>query len=163
MNLYSNKQRWKIFLFILAMCIVAITLWYSNYIADRIRDEEHKKVQLWSEAIRQRADLVRFTERLFTQLRDEERKRANLLAKGYNILTDPSDQNDLTFITDFIWSNTTIPILIYDDHNKLVGSANLPEGKDTDPLFIDSLFTVLKDRYPPIVFPEVGHKVYYND
>jgi two-component system, sporulation sensor kinase D len=163
MNLYSNKQRWKIFLFILAMCIVAITLWYSNYIADRIRDEEHKKVQLWSEAIRQRADLVRFTERLFDQLRDEERKRANLLAKGYSILTDPSDQNDLTFITDFIWSNTTIPILIYDDHNHLVGSANLPEGKDNDPAFIDSLFNVLKDRYPPIVFPEVGHKVYYND
>ncbi|MBL7943351.1 MAG: HAMP domain-containing histidine kinase, partial [Flavobacteriales bacterium] len=34
---------------------------------------------------------------------------------------------------------------------------------DTDPVFIDSLFTVLKDRDPPIVFPEVGHKVYYND
>lgn len=163
MNLYSNKQRWKIFLFLLAMCIVGATLWYSNYIADKIRDEEHKKVQLWSEAIRQRADLVGFTERLFEQLRSEERKRANLLAKGYGILTDPSDQSDLTFITDFIWSNTTIPILIYDDRNTLVGSANLPDGKETDTAYIDSLYAVLRERYPPIVFPEVGHKVYYND
>lgn len=56
MNLYSNKQRWKIFLFILAMVIVGVTLWYSNHIAARIKVEERKKVELWSEAIKRRAD-----------------------------------------------------------------------------------------------------------
>jgi len=163
MNLYSNKQRWKILLFIVAMAIVAVTLWYSNHIAESIRIEERKKVQLWSEAIKQRADLVNFTERLFEQLREEERKRADLLVKGYNIVNDPSDQNDLTFVTDFIWSNTTIPILIYDGLNNLIGSRNLPQRRENDAAYIDSLFQVMQKKNPPIVFGEVGHRVYYND
>ena len=102
MNLYSNKQRWKIFLFAIAIIIVAITLWYSNHIADKIRVEERKKVELWSAAIQRRAELVSFTENLFDNLRNEERKKADLLAKAYKILSDPEDQNDLTFVTEFI-------------------------------------------------------------
>jgi len=162
-NLYSNKQRWKIFLFFVAMVIVGITLWYSNHIADRIREGEREKVELWSEAIQRRAQLVTFTENLFNGLRDEERKKANLLAKAYQILSDPEDQNDLTFVTDYIWSNSTIPILIYDGEGKLSNYANLPQEKANDDQYIDSLYQVMKQKYDPIKFPDVGLKVYYND
>lgn len=163
MNLYSNKQRWKIFLFAIAIIIVAITLWYSNHIADKIRVEERKKVELWSAAIQRRAELVSFTENLFDNLRNEERKKADLLAKAYKILSDPEDQNDLTFVTEFIWGNNTIPILIYDDKGILSNSANLPPERENDKTYIDSLFQVMKNKYTPIRFPEVGMKVYYND
>lgn len=145
------------------MVIVGITLWYSNHIADRIREGEREKVKLWSEAIQRRAELVSFTEELFDNLRDEERKKANLLAKAYQILSDPSDQNDLTFVTDFIWGNSTIPILIYDEKGKLSNSANIPEDKAGNQAYIDSLYDVMKTKYDPIKFPEVGLKVYYND
>jgi len=164
LNLYSNKQRWKIILFMVAMIIVIITLWYSNHIASGIRNEERVKVELWSKAITRRAELVNFTEQLFERLRSEERRKADLLGKSYNILQDPSDQNDLTFVTDFIWSNTTVPILIYDvKADSIINSANLPVGKESDPVYIDSLFAVMKAKYPPIQFEEVGHQVYYND
>ncbi|MEY3397755.1 MAG: hypothetical protein RL220_349 [Bacteroidota bacterium] len=146
------------------MVIVVITLWYSNHIAEGMRAEEVKKVNLWSEAITRRAELVNFTEQLFERLRDEERKKADLLGRSYNILQDPTDQNDLTFVTDFLWSNTTVPILIYDTRSgTIVNSANLPEGKENDKAYIDSLFAVMKAKYPPITFEEVGHEVYYND
>jgi signal transduction histidine kinase len=162
-NLYSNKQRWKIFLFAVAMVIVGITLWYSNHIAEKIRQGEREKVELWSEAIQRRATLVKFTENLFENLRTEERKKAKLLAKAYQILSDPSDQNDLTFVTDFIWGNTTIPILIFDEKGKLSNSANLPEDKANDASYVDSLYKVMQEKYDPIRFPEVGLRVYYND
>lgn len=145
------------------MVIVGITLWYSNHIADKIRAGEREKVELWSEAIRRRAELVKFTENLFDNLREEERKKANLLAKAYKILSDPEDQNDLTFITDFIWGNTTIPILIFDDRGNLSNSANLPPDKINDKIYIDSLYKVMQGKYDPIRFPEVGLRVYYND
>ncbi|MFN8699376.1 MAG: sensor histidine kinase [Flavobacteriales bacterium] len=163
MNLYSNKQRWKLVLFAVALVIVGITLWYSNHIADRIRDQEREKVQLWSEAIQRRAELVNFTEDLFNQLRSEERKKADLLAKAYQIISDPSDQSDLTFVTDYIWGNSTIPILIYNDENKLLYTANLDDKRSKDEQFIDSLYTVMRGKYEPIRFPDVGLKVYYND
>lgn len=162
-NLYSNKQRWKIVLFAVAMVIVGITLWYSNHIADRIREEERLKVKLWSEAIQRRAELVNFTEELFQSLREEERKKADLLAKAYQIISDPDDQSNLTFVTDYIWGNSTIPILIYDEKGELWNSANLPEEDAANPRFVDSLFVVMKEKYDPIRFPEVGLKVYYND
>ena len=163
MNLYSNKQRWKLVLFAVALIIVGITLWYSNHIADRIRDQEREKVQLWSEAIQRRAELVNFTEELFNQLRSEERKKADLLAKAYQIISDPTDQSDLTFVTDYIWGNSTIPILIYNDQNKLLYTANLDDKRSKDEQFIDSLYSVMRDKYEPIRFPDVGLKVYYND
>lgn len=162
-NLYSNKQRWKIVLFVAAMVIVGITLWYSNHIAERIREEERQKISLWSEAIQRKAQLVNFTQNLFENLRDEERKKANLLAKAYQILSDPMDQNDLTFVTDYIWGNTTIPILIYDDKGQLWNSANLPPNLVSNKAYTDSLFAVMKGKYDPIQFPEVGLSVYYND
>lgn len=145
------------------MVIVGITLWYSNHIADKIRQEEREKVRLWSAAIERRAELVEFTEDLFDNLREEERRKANLLAKAYQILSDPNDQNDLTFVTDFIWGNTTIPILIYDEKGELSNSANLPEGKEGNKQFVDSLYKVMRGKYEPIRFPEVGLRVYYND
>lgn len=163
MNLYSNKQRWKIFLLILALVIVVITLWYSNHIADKIRAEERQKVELWSEAIKRRAELVNFTQQLFEQLRTEERKKADLLGNAYNIISDPSYESDFTFITEFLWNNTTIPVLIYDESGKLENSVNLPDGKENDQSYIDSLFKAMSKKNEPIVLTEVGQKIYYDD
>lgn len=163
MNLYSNKQRWKIFLFFLAMTIVGITLWYSKHIADRIRIEERKKVELWSEAIKRRAELVNFTEELFNQLRSEERKKADLLGTAYNIISDPTYEGDFTFLTEFLRNNTTIPVLFYDEQGKLLNSANLPDGKEQDQAYIDSLYKVIVKKNEPIILSEVGQKIYYDD
>jgi two-component system, sporulation sensor kinase D len=163
MNLYSNKQRWKIFLLVVAMVIVGITLWYSNHIAEGIRIEERQKVKLWSEAIKRRAELVNFTQQLFDQLRTEESKKALLLSNAYNIISDPTDESDFTFISSYLYSNTTIPLLIYDEYGKLYSSLNLPEGKETDSLYIDSLYVAMKAKNKPIELTSVGQKIYYDD
>ena len=44
MSLYTNKQRWKRVLLGVAGLIVVATLGYSNHIAERIRQEEKRKV-----------------------------------------------------------------------------------------------------------------------
>jgi nitrogen-specific signal transduction histidine kinase len=163
MNLYSNKQRWKIFLLVLALVIVVITLWYSNHIAEKIRVEERQKVELWSEAIKRRAELVNFTQQLFEQLRTEERKKADLLGNAYNIISDPTYESDFTFITEFLWNNTTIPVLIYNDKGELENSVNLPPGKENDRGYIDSLYTAMSKKNEPIVLSEVGQKIFYDD
>jgi len=163
MNLYSNKQRWKIFLLVVALTIVGITLWYTNHIAEGIRKEERQKVKLWSEAIKRRAELVNFTQVLFDQLRTEERKKADLLGNAYNIISDPTYQSDFTFISEFLWSNTTIPVLIYENNGNLWNSVNLPEGRANDKQYIDSLQRAMKSKNDPIELTEVGQTIYYDD
>lgn len=165
MNLYSNKQRWKVVLLILALVIAGITLWYTNKIADKIRSEEQTKVQLWSQAIQQRAELVNYTQALFEDLRREEREKADRLASAYRIINDPPDGMDLTFITEYLWSNKTIPVLIFDQNDHLLYQINIPPAPKhmKAEAYIDSLRGVMSATGAPILLEEVGHTIYYNE
>ncbi|MCB0783744.1 MAG: hypothetical protein KDB87_16695, partial [Flavobacteriales bacterium] len=80
MDLYSRKQRWKLVLAGVALLIVGASLWYSDRIVSKVREEERRKVELWAEAVRNRAELVLITEKLFDRLREEERKKVELYA-----------------------------------------------------------------------------------
>ncbi|MFN5296220.1 MAG: sensor histidine kinase [Flavobacteriales bacterium] len=162
MNLYSTKQRWKIFLLALASVIVIITLWYSNHIAERIRAEERQKVELWSEAIKRRAELVVFTQKLFDELKTEERKRVDLLGQAYYIISEAPENADLTFISNLISNNSTIPVLLFDDKGNLTISANLDDA-DTNKVYIDSLMTAAKSKNNLVLLTQVGQKIYYDD
>lgn len=158
MNLYANKQRWKLVLLIAAAVIAGTTLWVSSRIASTIRAEEQEKVRLWSEAIRQRAALVGYTQKLFEELSAEEREKADRLADAYRLITDPPRGMDLTFVTDFLWANRTIPVLIYEADNQLRYEVNVPEGVNRD-----SLRDVMEARNGAIVFSEVGTRVYWDE
>ncbi|MCF8465109.1 MAG: HAMP domain-containing histidine kinase [Flavobacteriales bacterium] len=49
MNIYSKKQRWKQLLIVLALCIGAGSLLYTNQLADRLATQERNKVKLWAD------------------------------------------------------------------------------------------------------------------
>ena len=48
MNIYSKKQRWKQLLIVLALCIGAGSLLYTNQLANRLAIQERNKVELWA-------------------------------------------------------------------------------------------------------------------
>jgi hypothetical protein len=137
-------------------------LWYSNHIAERIRAEERQKVELWSEAIKRRAELVVFTQKLFDELKTEERKRVDLLGQAYYIISEAPENADLTFISNLISNNSTIPVLLFDDKGNLTISANLDDA-DTNKVYIDSLMTAAKSKNNMVLLTQVGQKIYYDD
>jgi signal transduction histidine kinase len=157
-HLHTSKQRWKGLLLAAAGLIVAFTLWYSDDIAHRIREEEQRKVQLWSEAIQQRAELVKYTDQLFGQLKEEERKKADRLAEAYRIVSESPASMDLTFVVDYLWSNQTIPVLIYDRSGNLLFRVNVPDSVRADSLR-DAMFLA----NPPIVYRDVGYVIYWSE
>src|SRR4030095_3558209 len=57
LNLYTQKQRWKILLLLAAMFIGAASLWYTNRLVKSLSEEEKKKVELWAEATRKLGDI----------------------------------------------------------------------------------------------------------
>ncbi|MBK9420504.1 MAG: HAMP domain-containing histidine kinase [Flavobacteriales bacterium] len=160
MNLYSRKQRWKLVLALVAMAIVGASLWYSSTIVNKVRQEERRKVELWAEAVRNRAQLVNYTDSLFHRLREEERKRVELWADAQVHLAS-DDVNDLSFYLKVVSDNTTIPVIITDDKGKPTTSRNLRAGMDAN---ADSLRAEVKrmDRkHEPIPITLFGDRKQY--
>lgn len=51
MNIYENKQRWKLILFIIAILIGAGSLAYTNRLVKELATQERKTVELWAQAM----------------------------------------------------------------------------------------------------------------
>ena len=153
------KSRWKTALLASAAVIVGATLWYASSLTQRVRVEERAKVKVWSEAILQRSSLVAYTEVLFKELEADERKKADRLADAYRIIDSPPSGMDLTFVTDYLWSNKTVPVLIYDNAGNKLYDINLDPSISN----YDSLRTKMSSRFDPIYFEEVGQTVYYDE
>jgi len=126
MNLYSNKQKWKIALLLAAIVLVAISLLFTNRIVNSVGSREKERVEQWADVIRKKAELINLTNRTFDELRDRERQKVELWARATRELVRPSsDDIDFTFVLDITKENTDIPVILLDNNNKLLSSKNL--------------------------------------
>jgi len=53
MNIYSNKQRWKLILSILAILICVASVFITNKLVKELKSEETKKIEIWAQATKQ--------------------------------------------------------------------------------------------------------------
>ncbi|HRH70314.1 MAG TPA: HAMP domain-containing sensor histidine kinase [Flavobacteriales bacterium] len=165
MDLYSRKQRWKLVLAVVAMLIVGASLWYSNNIVDRVRAEERRKVQIWAEAVQNRAELVNYTEKLFERLRDEERKKVQLLAEAMQRLGG-SAETDFSFYLRVVSDNTTVPVIITNAKGELRVERNVDTLITKDPKRLAEEIKAMARLHPPIEFDIQGvekQHLYYKD
>ena len=79
MNLYSNKQKWKIALLIFALLLVGASLFVSNSIVSRVAQGEKAKAKQWAGTINKRIELVQLTNNTFSELREKEREKMQIL------------------------------------------------------------------------------------
>src|SRR5690606_29120709 len=165
MNLYSRKQRWKLVLALAALAIVGASLWYSNRIVNKVRQEERRKVELWAEAVRNRAQLVNYTDSLFHRLREEERKRVELWADAQVHLAS-DDVNDLSFYLKVVSENTTIPVIITDETGRPVAHRNLDpqvEGHPDSLLAEVARMDTLHAPIPIVLYGSRKQYLHYKD
>lgn len=47
MDIYQRKSNWKVILGVVGLVILAVTLFYSNYLADKLKESEEKNKQLF--------------------------------------------------------------------------------------------------------------------
>lgn len=143
-KLYSNKQKWKVALSIIALLIIGLSLWYTNYITRKIQKDERLRVEIWSGTVQKQAQLVNLTNQTFEQLKTEERKKIELWGKAVKELE--KDQEDYTFIASIVMDNHIPAITETIDRNKytsknFVGSNLNFKASDfaSDSLYQDSL------------------------
>jgi len=165
LDLYTQKKRGKLLLFILAAIIIGVSIFYTNIVVNKFAQQEQKNVRLWATAVHRKARLVKYTEGFFNKLQEQERKRVELLAEVYNQLLKDDTVSDLTFYLDIISNNNTIPVILTDEKGKILNTKNLEADDDT----LSYLTGKLQDDfslYDPIEVPYTQTRrnyLYYKD
>lgn len=153
LDIYTKKRRWKWILFLSAVVIVIISLWYTNTLVKKIANDERNKVKIWAEAIQRKANLVNYTDVFFGKIKQEERKKVELWAEAYKKLMNPEPNEDLTLYLKIISENTNIPVIVTDKNFNIQLSRNTEFNPDT----VKVLQGVLLEEYSqfdPIMYSE---------
>ncbi|MCX6246395.1 MAG: HAMP domain-containing sensor histidine kinase [Bacteroidetes bacterium] len=168
MDIYLRKKRWKWLLFGTAVVIVSISLYYTNILVGEIRKDERKNVQIWADAIHHRAGLVNYTNKLFEQVKDEERLRMKTVAETHRRMITANISEDLTFESSIVENNVSIPVIVSDEKGNIQSARNVDFNTDTVPKMTPRL-TKEFSLYPPIVEsynpynPRAKLILYYKD
>jgi two-component system, sporulation sensor kinase D len=164
MKIYQQKQKWKWWLAACAMCIVIVSLWYSQQIVNKISVEEKEKVKLWADAVQKRARLIETTGDLFVKMKNEERKKVELYAAATKELG--KDVADLSFALRVLQDNNTVPVIITSNDDKIFGKRNLDSLREKDTTYLAEQLNEMKKLYPPIEIeyaPGKKNYVYYKN
>jgi two-component system, sporulation sensor kinase D len=163
-NIYTKKQRWKFFLLGFAVLIVGVSLWYTDVIVRKIARDEMEKVALWADAVEKRASLVKYTEEFFKEIQKEEKNRVQLWASAYKKIFAASLDEDITFYSEIVLGNTTIPVILVDAEDNIVTSMNLGKKYEGFEKF-DGKLREFFSEYPPIPFTveKQTEYIYYHD
>ncbi|MGV3631328.1 MAG: sensor histidine kinase [Bacteroidota bacterium] len=128
MNLYSNKQKWKIAFLFVALILVAISLFVSNRIVTKVSEQERNRVKQWADAIKKKAELVRLTNRTFSQLREKEHNEMEMWIDATKEISKPVAGDafpDYTLPLKIINKNKDIPVILFDNKGTISGHINL--------------------------------------
>ena len=95
---------------------------------DKIAQREKAKAEQWADAIRKKVELVKLTNQIFSELREKERQKIQIVVDAQRTILNPSDLNmnqDIDFALNIIASNKDIPVAILTDDRKLAQSKNV--------------------------------------
>ena len=164
MNIYSSKQKWKLGLFITAIIIIGISLWYTNTLVNKIAQEERRKVKLWADAIQKKANLVKYTNNLFDKMKADERKKVELWAEATRQLS--LDLTDYGFVLKVVSDNTTVPVILADDKGTPITSRNFDKEKENDKAYLKAQMEEMRAVQEPIainIYKGQKNYLYYKD
>lgn len=167
-NIYTQKNRWKIWLAVSAALIVATTLIYTGSLVERVAKDERHNVSLWAEAVQRRAKLVQVTRGLFGMIEEEESRKAEVLANATMKLIS-SEEEDLTFYTQILESNTTIPVIVTYEDGKVWTFRNLPEEGNDSVEYAQRELQRFREKREPIKLEnsiygtKLTYYLYYDD
>lgn len=108
-----------------------------------------------------------YTKILVDKLSFEERKKVELWAKAMHELADSSkNDSDPTILLEIIQNNRTIPVILTDNNDNIVGSVNLDSAKCKNPLYLKQQLSLMKEFNAPILIePGYGikNRIYFKN
>jgi len=145
MDINTERSQWKIYLALAAIAILLISLFYTGYLAQRLREGERNKALLLFDAY----------ETIF---------RPDELSEDPEALQSQDMEMDLSLPLSILESNKDIPIMLADAQDNVLYATNFGEGLDTNVTFLKEKLISLKRKGPaPIEIPGVNQFLYYQN
>jgi nitrogen-specific signal transduction histidine kinase len=129
LDIYLKRRRWKLVLLFAAIIIGVASLLYTNWLTDKMANEERNKVELWAEATKRLSEAP--VEINSSSMEDLNTKYLNFL----NMVT---------------MQNTTIPIIIIDEEGAFNLDANIHYKADRRKQVLTRELKIMKDYTEPI-------------
>jgi signal transduction histidine kinase len=130
LDIYLKRKRGKILLLLVAVLIGVASLWYTNWLTEKMAGEERKKVELWAEAIKGLVDADILTT-------SPEMERLNT--------------NYLNLLNMIVSQNTSIPIIIVNQDGSFNTDANIHYGENRREQVLRKELDKMKDYSDPVV------------
>jgi signal transduction histidine kinase len=109
----------------MAIVIVTASLWYTNILVNKIARSERNNIRIWADALQRKANLVAYTDKFFEQIKEEERKRAEILADASKNMMSEMNSEVLDIYYKIIQGNTTIPVIMTKDNDSIIHARNV--------------------------------------
>lgn len=129
MDIYQKRKRGKILLLIAAILIGLSSLFYTNWLSEKMAQEERKKVELWAAATKELIDAG-------IEVTSPEMERLNT--------------HYLNFLSLVATQNTTIPIIIVEKDGSLNIDANIKYSEGRKDEVLQRELRKMKERVEPI-------------
>jgi two-component system, sporulation sensor kinase D len=107
-----------------------------------------------------------FTNRLVNQLANEERNKVAIWAEATRLVARIDNQSDLSLIMKVLEGNSTIPVVIVDEHDNYITSRNISEPQKGLSEFRKKYIARFKKKHPGIeiiIGPTIRQYIYYDD
>jgi signal transduction histidine kinase len=143
---YRSGNMFRYFFIITAALIAIASVWATNGLVNNLKEEEHKKINIWAESI-----ALQFTSREFEGIQKEE-------AKAF------SDYR--AHLQKIIDENTTIPVILTDDSGEIVDNKNISVPEQNAGSYLKSLLKKFAKKNDRITIPfdeNTNLYVYYDD
>lgn len=107
-----------------------------------------------------------YTGSLVKKLKTEERKNVELWAEATRLISLPDTTQNVEFLSTIIENNNTVPVILTDETDSIIGSRNFDSNKTGDYIYLRKKLEKIKEKNNPIVNNlENGHYnlIYYKD
>ena len=107
-----------------------------------------------------------FTNRLAEKLSGEETKKIEIWAEATRQLVLADENTDMNFLLGIIEGNTTIPVIMTDENDRMLQHRNIKVPKSNEESFFNKKIANLKDFRPPIVVKldaDTRQFIYYDE
>ncbi len=130
MDIYRKRKRGKILLLIVAVLIGVASLLYTNWLTEKMANEENKKVELWAEATKRLAE---------SGIQENDQISIEELNTSY-----------LSLIQSILEQNSTIPVLIVEPDGSLNSDANIKYSEQRKEAVLKKELVKMKEHSEPI-------------
>ncbi|MBL7923240.1 MAG: HAMP domain-containing histidine kinase, partial [Bacteroidia bacterium] len=108
-----------------------------------------------------------YTNQLVRKLSAEEKKKVELWAEATRQISDiNAEPGDISFALSVLTDNTTVPVILTDEHSQVISTRNLDSLRLDDSLYIARELEEMKTQHEPIEIAFAANQknfIYYKD